>query len=101
MFDRENTVGFLLLAVCAAVGGVMLFSIATGTRFRYTGPAWLVWVLLALFVGGGLYGLFRGGLGGGRFGGGRSWPDPMTGPRRRPWWRFWGRDGEAGRREDG
>ena len=95
MFDRENAVGFLLLAVCAAVGGVMLFAIATGTRLRYTGPGWLVWILLVLFVGGSLFGLFRGRLGGGRFGGGRQWPDPMTG--RRPWWQFWRRD-DDGRR---
>jgi hypothetical protein len=89
MFDRENAVGLLLLAVCAVVGGVMLFSIATGTTLRYTGPDWLGWVLLFAFLGAIGYGLVRGGLGGGRFGGGRRWPDPMTG--RRPWWRFWGR----------
>ena len=90
MFDREDAVGYLLIGVCAAVGGVMIYAIATGTRLRYTGPGWLVWILLALFLGGIVFGFLRGGLGGGRFGGGRRWPDPMTG--RRPWWRFWGRN---------
>jgi hypothetical protein len=89
MFDRENAVGLLLLAVCAVVGGVMVFAIATDTELRYTGPAWLVWVLLALFLGGSLYGLFAGG----RLGGGRRWPHPTSG--RRPWWQFWRRDDDA------
>lgn len=89
MFDRENAVGFLVLAVCVAVGGIMLFSIATGERFRFTSPGWIVWVLLLLFLGGTFYGLFRG-----RMWGNPRWPDPRTG--RRPWWQFW-RRGDGGR----
>jgi hypothetical protein len=85
MFDRENAVGFLLLAVCAVVGGVMVVSMATGTELRYTGPAWLAWLLAALFLGASLFGLSRG-----RHWGNPRWPDPRTGRRR--WWRFRGRD---------
>jgi hypothetical protein len=86
VFDRENAVGFLLLAVCAGVGAVLLYAIVTGNQLRYTGPAWLGWLLAAIFLGGILYGLFSGG----RFRRGRQWPDPLTG--RRPWWQFWRRD---------
>lgn len=91
MFDRENAVGFLLLGVCVAVGGVMVFAIATGTTFTYTGPAWLGWVLFAVFVGAIGYGIFSRRRSGGRVGQGPQWPDPGSG--RRPWWRrLFGRD---------
>ena len=87
MFDRENAIGLLLLGLCAAAAGILIYSISTGTSLRYSGPGWLAWALFALFVGGliygsrGLWGRLRGG------GGGRQWPDPMTGGRRRRWWR--------------
>jgi hypothetical protein len=91
--DRENVIGVLLLGLCAVVGGVLVWQIVTGERLRYNGPGWLVWVLLIVFVGGSLYGLFSGG-GLRRMGRGRQWPDPQTGQRdNRPWWRRWfGRD---------
>jgi len=95
VFDRENAVGFLLLALCASIGGVMIWAIATGTRLRYTGPAWLAWALAALFIGFALFGLLRGrrgGAGGGGFGGGRAWPDPQAG-QGRGGWRRWFRRG--------
>ena len=82
--DGDNLIGLLFLAVCAVVGGVLVWQIVTGERLRYTGPAWLVWILLIIFVGGSLYGLVRGG-GRGLLGRGRQWPDPQTG--QRPWWR--------------
>jgi hypothetical protein len=81
MFQRENAIGFLLLGVCAFMGGILVYSIVTGTSYDYTGPRWLSIVLFVLFIGGILYGL--------KFGmRGRSnrtghWPDPMTG--RRGW----------------
>ncbi len=87
MFDRENLIGFLLLGLCAVVGGVLVYSIATGTRFRYTGPAWLAWVLGIGFFAAILYGWFSAR----RAGGGPSWPDPRVG-RRRGWRRWFGRD---------
>jgi hypothetical protein len=89
--DGENVIGLLLLGVCAVVGGVLIWQIVTGERLGYTGPDWLVWILLIVFVGGSLYGLVRGG-GFGRLRRGRQWPDPQTG--HRPWWRrlFGGRD---------
>ncbi len=46
MFDRENAVGFLLLEFCAVVAGVLIYSIQTGTQFRFTGPSWLGWALM-------------------------------------------------------
>lgn len=76
MFDRENAVGFLLLGLCTAVGGVLVYAIVTGERFRFTGPGWLGVLLLVVFVGASLYGLF---------GPGRRWPDPFTGLLRRRW----------------
>ena len=58
--DRDNFVGVLLLGMCALVAGVLIYSITTGTTFRYTGPGWLAWVLLALFLGGILASFARG-----------------------------------------
>lgn len=77
MFDRESVIGLLLLGLCVAVGGVLVYGIATGTRFRFTGPGWIGVALMVVFVGAALYGWF---------GSGRRWPDPLTGRRRRwPW----------------
>lgn len=95
MFDRENAVGFLLLGLCAVVGGVLLYSIATGTRLRYTGPAWLAYLIGAAFIGALIYGFVssrrgRGGPVGGN--GGPQWPDPQAG-RGRGGWRRWFRRG--------
>ena len=78
MFDRENVIGLLLLALCAAAAGVLLFGIGTGTRWEYTGPGWLSALLAVLFFGAILYGFFTRP--------GRRWPDPQTGRRWRwPW----------------
>lgn len=78
MFDRENVIGLLLLGLCAAAGGVLLYGIATGTRWEYTGPGWLAVVLGVVFFGAILYGVVT------RPGG--RWPDPRTGRRWRwPW----------------
>ena len=78
MFDRENLVGVVLLAVCAVVGGLLVYAIATGTRFVYTGPEWLGWVLLVLFVGAAVYGWLTSRR--------RRWPHPQAGWRW-PWQR--------------
>ncbi|HEY7031728.1 MAG TPA: hypothetical protein VH482_10390 [Thermomicrobiales bacterium] len=93
--DGDNVIGLLLLGLCAVAGGVLVWEIVTGGEVRYTGPDWLVWVLAAVFLGGSIYGLARGG-GRGRSGGGRRWPDPRTG--QGSWWRrlFGGRDDEGG-----
>jgi len=87
MFDRENVIGLLLLALCAAAAGVLLFGIGTGTRWEYTGPGWLSVVLAVLFFGAILYGVLTRPGGRGFFNrSGRQWPDPETGRRRRwPW----------------
>ena len=75
MFDRENVVGLLLLGLCLAAGGIMLFSILTGTQLRYTGPGWVAVVLAVGFVGATLYALFtsRGRWRNPFAGGGRRW----------------------------
>lgn len=87
--DRENLIGVLLVALCAVVGGVMVWSIVTGNELEYTGPAWLAWVVGALFMAGLLYGMWQGISGRMKSGGSPQWPDPGAG--RRPWWKFWGR----------
>lgn len=56
MLNRENAIGLILLLLCAAVALVLLYSIATGTRFQYTGPSWLGIALAILFIGASLYG---------------------------------------------
>jgi hypothetical protein len=92
MFQRENAVGLLLLGVCTFMVGVLLYVIVTGTTLEYTGPRWLLTVLSILFIGGILFGLFRGVRGGiGRGGGSGRWPDPMTG---RKGWRGQSKDEE-------
>jgi hypothetical protein len=87
--DRDNIIGALLLALCAVAGGVLVWSIVTGNELTYSGPAWLAWVLGALFIAGVLYGLWQGFSGRMRSGGPSQWPNPNSG--RRPWWKFWGR----------
>ncbi len=56
MLNRENAIGLILLLLCAVVALVLLFSIATGTRFRFEGPSWLGTALVILFIGGTIYG---------------------------------------------
>jgi hypothetical protein len=85
--DKENLIGVALLALCAVVGGVLVYSIVTGERFEYNGPRWLVWVLAVLFIGGILYGMLQGFSSRWRSGGSPQWPDPGSG--RKPWWMFW------------
>ena len=58
MFNRENAIGLVLLSLCAVVALVLLYSIATGTRFRFDGPSWLGTALVILFIGGTIYGFF-------------------------------------------
>jgi protein-S-isoprenylcysteine O-methyltransferase Ste14 len=55
VFDRENVIGLVLLSLCAVVALVLLFSIATGTRFRFEGPSWLGTILVILFMAGTIY----------------------------------------------
>lgn len=58
MFDRENAIGVVLLLLCAVVAGVLLYSIGTGTRFRFTGPGWVGTALMVLFIGATIAGFF-------------------------------------------
>ncbi len=95
MFDRDNIVGVLLLGLCAFLAGILLYAIGSGEQLTFDGPAWMGPVLMVVFIGLLIFGFVSSG-GFGRFrrgGGGRAWPDPATGQRRR--WRWpWQRDRE-------
>lgn len=73
MLNRENVIGVILLVMCAAVALVLLYSIATGTRFQYTGPSWLATALVILFIGAGIFGFVTRP--------GRRWPWQRNEPR--------------------
>lgn len=76
--DRNNIVGVVFVGLCTAIGAVLVYSIVTGQRFRFTGPDWAGTALAVVFFAGIIYSLvltFR-----------RRWPNPMTGQGRRwPW----------------
>jgi uncharacterized membrane protein YphA (DoxX/SURF4 family) len=55
MRERENLIGIVLLVFCAVVAVVLVFSIVTGTRFRFTGPGWIGTALFVLFIGASIY----------------------------------------------
>jgi hypothetical protein len=59
VLDRENLPGVILLALCTVAAGVLIFSIATGTRFVWTGPRWVSVVLAVLFTGATTWGFVR------------------------------------------
>jgi hypothetical protein len=46
----------VLLLLCGVVALFLLFSITSGTRFRFEGPSWLGTVLVILFIAGTIYG---------------------------------------------
>lgn len=73
MLNRENAIGLILLVMCAAVALVLLYSIATGTRFQYTGPSWLAAALVILFIGASIFGFVSRP--------GRRWPWQRNEPR--------------------
>jgi hypothetical protein len=52
---RENVIGIVLLVLCAVVAVILVFSIVTGTRFRFTGPGWVGTALFILFIGASVY----------------------------------------------
>jgi hypothetical protein len=57
--DRDNAVGVILLVLCGIVAVVLLYSIATGARFRFDGPSWLGTALAILFIGGTIFAFVR------------------------------------------
>ena len=81
---RNDIIGVLLLGLCAVMAGVLVYSIATGVRFRFTGPPWAGTVLMIVFIGAVIYSLvttFQ-----------RRWPNPMTGQG----WRWpWSKDDKS------
>ena len=73
MFNRENAIGVILLLMCGAAALAILYSIATGTRFQYTGPPWLATALVIFVIGAGIYGFVTRP--------GRRWPWQRSDPR--------------------
>lgn len=59
MFDRENSIGIVLLATCVLAGGVLAWSALTGTDLVYTGPGWLPPVLTVAYLAAIAYLWFR------------------------------------------
>jgi hypothetical protein len=55
MFDRENAIGIVLLLFCAVFAVVLVSGIATGTRYRFEGPAWVGTLLAIFFIGGAIW----------------------------------------------
>lgn len=55
MHERDNLIGMVLLGLCAVVAVVLVYSIATGTRFQFTGPGWVGTTLFILFIGASIY----------------------------------------------
>lgn len=60
MFDRENLLGWVLLATCALAGGILLWSTVTDRPLVYTGPTWLPPVLGVAYLAGVIYLWFNG-----------------------------------------
>ena len=90
MFDRENIVGLLLVALCGGGAVVMTVAIVTGRTLRWTGPTWL-----AILLGGVFFAVLIIGLVSNRRrsdDGSPSWPDPRSG--QPGGWRRWFRRGE-------
>jgi hypothetical protein len=81
MFNRDNAVGIVFLALCAVVAGIMLYSIGTGNRIRLDVPPAVSGGLTILFIGLIIYGMTRNFRSRRQGGGGRAWPDPRTGNR--------------------
>lgn len=85
MFDRENIVGLLLVALCGAAAVIMIVAIMTGQTLRWTGPTWL-----AILLGGVFFAVLIGGMVANRRrsgDGSAAWPDPRSG--QRGGWRRW------------
>lgn len=79
MFKGDNLIGVLLAGLCLIVAGIMIWAMATGREFTYSGPSWLPWILLIVILGGSIWGIaqrFRGGITGGS---GNQWPNPNSG----------------------
>jgi len=78
LMGRDDIIGMLFVGLCAAIGAVLVYSIVTGQRFRFTGPDWAGTALAIIFFGAIIYSLvttLR-----------RRWPNPMTGQGWRwPW----------------
>jgi protein-S-isoprenylcysteine O-methyltransferase Ste14 len=56
VFSRENAIGLILLLLCGVVALGLVFSIATGTHFRFAGPSWVRSALVILIFAGTIYG---------------------------------------------
>jgi hypothetical protein len=86
MFNRDNAIGIVLVAICAVVAGVMLYYIGIGERPRLDFGTFGNLAIGALFFGLILFGVIKSGVFGRMRRGqrGPQWPDPGTG--RKSWW---------------
>src|SRR3712207_4263289 len=76
--SRDDIIGVIFVGLCTVIGAVLVYSIVTGQRLRFTGPDWVGTALAVIFFAAIIYSLvtpFR-----------RRCPNPMTGQGRRwPW----------------
>ena len=90
MFNRDNAFGFIFLAICTVLAGVMLYYISIGERPRPNFGTFGNLALVVLFFGLMIFGVVRSGVFGRMRRGqrGPQWPDPGTGRGvgRKSWW---------------
>ena len=84
--DRGNWIGIILLILCGLSAGTMLGYIDAREMAQFSGPAWVGWAIVVLFIGLSMFGvvqMLRGKhLGDDVRGKGRFWPrrsDPKNG----------------------
>lgn len=81
--SRDNLIGGLFLVMMGVLAAILVRAIITGERPDISLSPTVSVILLVLFVGGIIYGVWQSGffsrIFGDRNGGGRHWPDPQTG----------------------
>lgn len=76
--SRDDIIGVVFVGLCTVIGAVLVYSIITGQRLRFSGPDWVGTALAVIFFAAVIYGLVTTAR--------RRWPNPMTGQGRRwPW----------------
>lgn len=57
--DRGNLIGIVLLILCGLSAGTMLGYIDAREMARFSGPSWLGWTVVAVFIGLSLFGVVQ------------------------------------------
>ena len=57
--DRANLIGIALLILCGLSAGAMLGYIDAGEMARFSGPGWLGWTIVAVFIALSLFGVIQ------------------------------------------